>query len=174
MGKLLSPLFRWVNWGTESLSNVLWITQLVRGRNEIPNQIVWLEGLYFSPSVLFFSNWLQGPMSVVLILATTWNHLRNFKKYQLHDPPAHVRVTQSCPTLCDSTDCSLPGSSLHGILQARILQWVASPGGLPDPRIKLGSPVLQQILYHLKHQGSPHPPRPGGIRNLKKKNREFS
>ena len=34
-------------------------------------------------------------------------------------------VTQSCPTLCDPMDCSLPGSSLHGILQARVLEWVA-------------------------------------------------
>jgi len=32
---------------------------------------------------------------------------------------------QSCPTLCDPTDCSPPGSSVHGILQARILEWVA-------------------------------------------------
>ena len=35
-------------------------------------------------------------------------------------------VTQSCPTLCDPMDCSLPGSSLHGILQARVLEWVAT------------------------------------------------
>ena len=34
-------------------------------------------------------------------------------------------VTQSCPTLWDPVDCSPPGSSVHGILQARILQWVA-------------------------------------------------
>ena len=34
-------------------------------------------------------------------------------------------VSQSCPTLCDPTDCSLPGSSVHGIFQARILEWVA-------------------------------------------------
>ena len=33
-------------------------------------------------------------------------------------------VTQSCPTLCDPMDCSLPGSSLHGIFQTRILEWV--------------------------------------------------
>ena len=32
---------------------------------------------------------------------------------------------QSCPTLCDPMDCSLAGSSLHGILQARVLEWVA-------------------------------------------------
>ena len=36
-------------------------------------------------------------------------------------------VTQSCPTLCDPMDCSLAGSSVHGILQARILEWVAMP-----------------------------------------------
>ena len=34
-------------------------------------------------------------------------------------------VTQSCPTLRDPTDCSLPGSSVHGVFQARVLEWVA-------------------------------------------------
>ena len=34
-------------------------------------------------------------------------------------------VTQSCPTLCDPMDCSLPGFSVHGIFQARILEWGA-------------------------------------------------
>ena len=52
-----------------------------------------------------------------------------------------VLVTQSCPTLCDPMDCSLPGSSVHGILQATILQWVAVD--LPDPGIEPGSPALQ-------------------------------
>ena len=36
-----------------------------------------------------------------------------------------VLVTQSCLTLCNTMDCSLPGSSVHGILQAKILEWVA-------------------------------------------------
>ena len=36
-----------------------------------------------------------------------------------------VLVTQSCLTLCDPMDCSPPGSSVHGILQARIVEWVA-------------------------------------------------
>ena len=40
---------------------------------------------------------------------------------------AQVLVTQSYPTLCNPMDCSLPGSSVHGILQARILKWVALP-----------------------------------------------
>ena len=34
-------------------------------------------------------------------------------------------VTQSCPTVSDPIDCSLPGSSVHGIFQARVLEWVA-------------------------------------------------
>ena len=34
-------------------------------------------------------------------------------------------VAQSCPTLCDSMDCSLSGSSIHGIFQARVLEWIA-------------------------------------------------
>ena len=38
-----------------------------------------------------------------------------------------VLVTQSCLTLCNSLDCNLPGSSFHGIFQARILEWVATP-----------------------------------------------
>ena len=45
----------------------------------------------------------------------------------------------SCLTLCNPMDCSLPGSSVHGILQARILEWVAvsfSRGYSPDPGIE--------------------------------------
>ena len=39
----------------------------------------------------------------------------------------YVLVAQLCPTLCDPMDCSLPGPSVRGILQARILEWVAIP-----------------------------------------------
>ena len=53
-------------------------------------------------------------------------------------------VTQLCPTLCNSMDCSRPGSSLHGILQARILGGVAIPFSRgSSPGIEPGSPVLQ-------------------------------
>ena len=47
----------------------------------------------------------------------------------------------------ESMDCSLAGSSVHGILQARILEWVAMPSSrdLPDPGIKLGSLALYPI-----------------------------
>ena len=66
---------------------------------------------------------------------------------------------QLCPTLCDPTDCSLPGSSVHGISPARILEWVAMPpsGDPPDPGTEpksSGSPVLQANSLPLSHQGS--------------------
>ena len=47
-----------------------------------------------------------------------------------------VCVTHSCPTLCDPMDCSPPGFSVHGILQARIVEWFAIPffRGTSQPR----------------------------------------
>ena len=60
-------------------------------------------------------------------------------------------VIQSCPTLCNPMDCRPPGSSIHGILQARILEWVtiSCPVALPDPGIELGSPALQVDAFKL-------------------------
>ena len=56
-------------------------------------------------------------------------------------------VTQWCPNLCHPVDCSLPGSSVHEILQARILEWSGLPfpfsGGLPHPEIDPRSPAQQ-------------------------------
>ena len=62
----------------------------------------------------------------------------------------HAKSLQSCPTLCDPVVCSLPGSSVHKILQARILEWVAipPPGDLPDPGIEPASltpPALANV-----------------------------
>ena len=56
-----------------------------------------------------------------------------------------MKVAQSCSTLCNPMDCSPPGSSVHRILQAKILEWIAipSPGDLPDPEIQHRSPALQ-------------------------------
>ena len=54
-------------------------------------------------------------------------------------------------------DCSLPGSSIHGIFQARILEWVAfpSPGDLPDPGIEPWSPALQADSLPFEPPGKP-------------------
>ena len=58
-----------------------------------------------------------------------------------------AKSLQSCPTLCDPMDCRPPSSSLHGILQARILEWVAMPFSrdLPDPKIRPTYPVTPAL-----------------------------
>ena len=65
-------------------------------------------------------------------------------------------VTQSCPTLCDSMDCSPPGSSIHGIFQARILERVAVSFSRASsrPRTETSSTALQADSLPLSHQGS--------------------
>ena len=52
-----------------------------------------------------------------------------------------VSVAQSCPTLGDPMDCSLPGSSVHGILQAKILEWTAMPSSRGSSRPRDGTQV---------------------------------
>ena len=53
-------------------------------------------------------------------------------------------VNQSCLTLCDPMDCSPPGSSVHEILQARILEWVAMPSSRGSSQPRARTQVLEQ------------------------------
>ena len=66
-------------------------------------------------------------------------------------------VTQLCLTLGDTMDCSLPGSSVHGILQAKILEWVAISfsRGSSQPRDQTWVSRTIGRLCPLSHQGSP-------------------
>ena len=78
---------------------------------------------------------------------------------------AHTQLLQSCLTLCNPMDCSPPGSSVHGIFLARILEWLtmpssraADPGNLPDPGsepVSPSSPALEVDSLLLSHRGSP-------------------
>ena len=54
------------------------------------------------------------------------------------------KVIQLCPTLCDPINCSLPGSSVHGIFQAIVLEWIAISFSrdLPNPGLEPASPAL--------------------------------
>ena len=90
--------------------------------------------------------------------------VRTFKIYSLRKSLLYaielitmkVLVVQSCLTLCNPMDCSPPGSSIHGIFQARILEWVAmpSPGGLPDPGIEPRSTVV--IMFYIRSSDPVH------------------
>ena len=105
-----------------------------------------------SPVQLFATPWTvacPAPLSMEFSRQESWSGLPFSPPGDLSDPgiepasPALVgrfftleppgithflgEVAQSCPTLCDPVDCSLPGSSVHGISQAGILEWVAIP-----------------------------------------------
>ena len=68
-------------------------------------------------------------------------------------------VTQSCPTLSDPMDCSLSGSSIHGIFQARVLEWGAiafstmACGILPNQGLNLWSPALEGRFFTAEPPG---------------------
>ena len=87
-----------------------------------------------------------------------WNYLsiRCFKYVCVH-----VKLLQSCLTFCDHMSCSSPGSSVHGIIQARILEWfaISSSRGPSKPRdwtqVSYVSCISRQILYHWATKDAP-------------------
>ena len=80
--------------------------------------------VYLYPKMLF------DQRNEVLIHTTIWMNLENINKR------SESEVVQSCPTLCDPMDCSLPGSSVHGIFQARVLEWGAIYFSIKEVRHK--------------------------------------
>ena len=73
-----------------------------------------------------------------------------------------AKLLQLCPTLCNPMDRNLSGSSVQGILQSRILEWVAmaSSRGSFQPRdqtcISYASCTVRKVLYHYRHLEAPH------------------
>ena len=73
----------------------------------------------------------------------------------------HAKSLKSCPTLCDPMDCSLPVSTVHGILQARILEWVSFLQGIFPTQVclllisvcKLESDLWKPYIYRSKEMG---------------------
>ena len=68
-------------------------------------------------------------------------------------------VAKSCPTLCEPMDCRLPGSSVHGISQARILQWVATSfcRGSPPPRDRIHVSCIAGVFFTTEPPRKPRP-----------------
>ena len=73
------------------------------------------QGLISHKQCLFPTLWTRGPGA--------WVAYHEMEPCLIRES----EVAQLCPTLCDPMDCSLPGFSLHGILQGRVLEWVAIP-----------------------------------------------
>ena len=78
---------------------------------------------------------------------------------ELYTPATAAKSFQSCPTLCDPIDDSPPGSSVHGILQARTLEWVASSSSKAGKwKVKVKSLSCVQLLatpWTAAYQGPP-------------------
>ena len=104
--------------------------------------------------------WSQWQTQVIAT-ETIWSakpkrFIRPFTEESLLIPGKWVLVTQLCPALCNSRDCSPPSSSVHEILQARILERVfPSPGDLPNPGIEPRSPPLQADSLLSEQPGKP-------------------
>ena len=74
----------------------------------------------------------------------------------------HAKLHQLCLTVCDPMNCSSLGFSVHGILQARILEWVAMPSSRRrsswsrnQTDVSYVSCIDKRVLYHRCHLGSP-------------------
>ena len=98
-------------------------------------------------------------------VAQSWTRLKRLSSSSSNlskNRPQLCMSAQSCPTLCDPMDCSPPDSSVHGISQARILEWIfiSSSRGSSPPRdwtqVSYGSCIGRQILYHWATGKSSH------------------
>ena len=130
---------------------------LLQGNNSTQK----IKILFFKTSWNFFSNIFNlklfesanvEPRDTYIQRATYINTHKH-----THTQISVSSVAQSCLTLCSPVDCSPPGSSIHGILQARILEWVAisfSRGIFLTQGSNPGLPHCRQTLYPLSHQGS--------------------
>ena len=89
-----------------------------------------------------------------------WNRMSYWWNYKLSLILRETKpsLTQSCPTLCNPVGCSPPRSFVHGIFQARVLEWAAISfsRGSSRPRDQTQvSRIVSKMLYRLSHQGRP-------------------
>ena len=108
------------------------------------------------PGLLHLSNWASILKSSFLFSINPFSIFFNFRDKNTRSvAAATAKSLQSCPTLCDPIDGSLPGSAVLGILQARTLEWVAiafSAHSLFQPPIYCVCVVSPECLFCLKKE----------------------
>ena len=107
-----------------------------RNMNQVPWAVCWVHKVRQGPCPGTARFWKAGKQSITKLGDSCPNqeHLEGtrdslYSQHPFHRPWASKgsenEVAQSCPTLCDPMDCSLPGSFVHGIFQAIVLEWIA-------------------------------------------------
>ena len=102
---------------------------------------------------LFAPPWtvaLQAPLSLRFSRQEHWSGLP-FPS-PMHERKSESEVAQSCPTLSDPMDCSLPGSSVHGVFQARVLEWL--PLSSPFLIVRIHYYQASQVVLVVKNMSA--------------------
>ena len=102
----------------------------------------WIPTLENDPCV---PEWCPHSGTSLLVCGSTY-YQRDATALLLTHDCMHAVLLQSRPTLCDSMGCSLPGSSVHGILQVRTLEWVTMPCSRGSSRLR-GRTHVSRLLH---------------------------
>ena len=177
MLKLKLQYFGHLMWRADSFEKTLMLGKIEGRRRRGRQRMRWLDGI--TDSMDMGLGGLREAWSAAVHGVTKsqtqlsdWTELNvnnnqtslTLQKYVIPDlflniwEKVKMLVALSCPTLCDPMPYSLPGSSVHGILQARILEWVAMPSsrGSSQPRIESRSLSLQVNSLLSEPPGKPH------------------
>ena len=149
--KLVQPLWKTVWSLLKNIKNrsTIWISDCT---SHFPKEMtIGYQRDIFTPSLI----------KALFTIVKTWKDLRVHQKMDIWENVeymcVHAKLLQSCSTLCGPMDCSPPGSSVHGIFQARILEWVAIffSRDLPDPGITPKLSALQADYLPSEPPGKP-------------------
>ena len=134
-----------------------------RGRKEsdTPEQLHLHIHMYVLSQILFYHRLLRDT-ACSSPCCTAGHGCLSFIHSSVHLLCVHAQSLQACPTLSDPMNSSPPGSSVHGILQARMLEWVAIFSSRGSSRPRRQTHICRyllhcrRILYLLSQLGSPH------------------
>ena len=163
-----SSTFSHLKWKADSLEKILMLGK-IEGRRRGWQRMKWLDGIINSMDMSLnrFQEMVKDReawCAAIHEIAKTQIRLSDWSLLSSSPIPGHIsrqewvsEVAQLCPTLCNPVDWSLPGSSIHGIFQARVLEWVAisfSKRSSLTQGLNPGLPHCRQTLYRLSHLGS--------------------